>query len=221
MGSVYNGELVTSRHDDSEYLAMVNVYMDYIKTHKENVLKAFYYLSNKLIETDLLGIKTSMIIAQLGEEVKAHDDSKYSNEEFEPYRRHFDPTEKEKMIDKDNEEIAKLVEEEYEKAWEHHYKNNKHHPEYWRFVERKDGNVVPIDTPSEVGEEMDLVSLLHMVCDWSGMSLKFRNKLSPVSWYNTQAKDERAVLNPKTKEALKIILEKIYNEEVLDEIEER
>ena len=46
MGSVYSGDLITSRHDDTEYLKMVDVYMDYIRTHKENVLKAFYYLSN-------------------------------------------------------------------------------------------------------------------------------------------------------------------------------
>lgn len=221
MGSVYNGDLVTSRHDDAEYVEMTNVYMEYIRTHKADVAKAFEYLKERLIATNLLGEKTNNTLLQLAEVIPTHDDSKYSEYEFEQYRRHFDPTEKEKMIDKDNEEVAKLVEEEYEKAWQHHYMNNDHHPEYWRFVERKDGNVVPIDTPSEVGEEMGLVPLLHMICDWSGMSLKFRNKYSPVSWYNTKAKDERAVLNPKTKEALKILLYNIYNEEVLDEIEER
>jgi len=63
---------------------------------------------------------------------------------------------------------------------------------------------------------MDLLNILHMICDWSGMSLKFRGKLSPISWYNTQAQDERKAMSENTKARLKEILTMLFlGEEVL------
>lgn len=222
MGSVYSGDLVTSRQDVSDYLFQCEVYKKYIIEHVDNVGIAAAHLIERMKDLNLFGDNTEALAAALRDVVVNHDASKWSDEEFEPYRRHFDPTEKEKLIDQNNEEIRNLVEESYEKAWEHHYKNNDHHPEYWRFVVRDDnGNLLPAETPSQVGIEMSILAILHMISDWSGMSLKFRNSLSPISWWNTQAKDERAVMNPKTKAIVKNILEKVYGEEVLDEIIEK
>ena len=49
--------------------------------------------------------------------IKAHDESKFSEEEFEPYAQKW---------------FGDGVKTpEYEEAWKHHWMNNEHHPEYW------------------------------------------------------------------------------------------
>lgn len=43
----------------------------------------------------------------------------------------------------------------FDKAWEHHYKNNKHHWNYW------------------IGQDMPEMYIRQMICDWKAMSRKF------------------------------------------------
>jgi hypothetical protein len=76
-----------------------------------------------------------------------HDLSKFSPSEFLPYARYF-------YISKED------FKEEFEKAWEHHYKNNPHHWEYWL-----DENGEPKPIPEKI--------LWQMIADWEGMALKF------------------------------------------------
>lgn len=45
--------------------------------------------------------------------------------------------------------------EDFNKAWEHHYKHNKHHWNYW------------------VGREIPTKYIKQMICDWKAMSRKF------------------------------------------------
>ena len=49
--------------------------------------------------------------------IKDHDDSKFSEEEFEPYAQRWFGDKKKTP--------------EYEDAWVHHYMHNEHHPEFW------------------------------------------------------------------------------------------
>lgn len=51
-----------------------------------------------------------------------HDMSKFNSEEFGPYARAF--------YDEDG-NTTYVPSEEFDKAWKHHYTNNKHHWEYW------------------------------------------------------------------------------------------
>lgn len=44
---------------------------------------------------------------------------------------------------------------EFEKGWKHHYKNNKHHWNYW------------------IGKDMKHKYIVQMICDWKAMSKKF------------------------------------------------
>jgi len=76
-----------------------------------------------------------------------HDLSKFSPKEFIPYAKYF-------YIDKDK------YKDEFNKAWEHHYKNNPHHWDRWL-----DEKGVPQVIPSKYLEQM--------IADWEGMSLKF------------------------------------------------
>lgn len=225
MGTVYNN---FEKHNDPEYIEQCEVYKDYIITHVKNVMTAYVKLFKNEDYTDRLpdGISEAEWVHAMNllpHEIAEHDASKWSTEEFEPYRRHFDPTQKEKMDDKEDENIRNQVEDDYQYAWRHHYLHNKHHPEYWKYtdiVPGKDGEddkIIILQYPLSEARDMDLVSILHMICDWSGMSLKFRNRFSPISWYNTQAKDEREAMSNNTKRRLKALLEMIFPGEEVKE----
>lgn len=116
-------------------------YKDYIEEHIKNTKKAWDLVQPKLKGEFALSEKTKNTVETL---IKSHDASKYSEEEFEPYRQYFYPeNDKEK-----NREI-------FDKAWQHHYGTNKHHWEHWN------------------GEKIPLVYILELLCDWKAMSLKF------------------------------------------------
>lgn len=220
MGAIYNSY---SASDDIEYILMCNTYMDYIKEHVMNVVKFYNEFFVNKNWTDKLPEWISKedwedAISKLYTEVQNHDKSKYSDEEFEPYRRHFDKTTAEELADKSDESEALIVEEEYQKAWKHHYLINPHHPEFWAYTDIVNGTLIPLDKPREKGpRDMDLLSILHMICDWGGMTIKFRNKYSPISWYNTEAKEERACMSENTKKTLNAILAMLFPDEEIIE----
>ena len=87
-------------------------YKEYIIAHKERVTKfASWLLSNcpDLFENIDIDVFNDLI--------KEHDESKFSEEEFEPYAQYFYGDKKESI--------------EFDNAWKHHWMNNEHHPEYW------------------------------------------------------------------------------------------
>jgi hypothetical protein len=88
-------------------------YKNYIIEHKANVKKFADWLVENLPElfTDATDVETFY------EVIEEHDESKWSEEEFEPYaqRWHGD----------------KVKTPEYEEAWKHHWMHNEHHPEFW------------------------------------------------------------------------------------------
>lgn len=87
-------------------------YKDYIIAHKEKVEK----FADWLLENcpSLFDEVDPDIFWDL---IKAHDYSKFSEEEFEPYAQKWFGDKKKTF--------------EYEEAWKHHWMNNEHHPEYW------------------------------------------------------------------------------------------
>ena len=139
MGAVYN---FTTRHNDTlDYILMCQKYEKYIVDHKANVLHAYEEFFEKKTWTDKLPEEISVedwneALDGLKEEVINHDNSKYSDEEFEPYRRHFDKTTQEELYDKEHPEHEELVEQEFERAWQHHYLINPHHPEFWNYTSK-------------------------------------------------------------------------------------
>lgn len=223
MGTVYSGSINVSRQDDLDYLLKCQEYQNYVDTHKANVLNAYNKLFVETDYTDRLPGEINIddwnyALELLGPEVEAHDDSKYTDAEFEPYRRHFDKTEMEKMADESDPDTAELYEKEFDRAWLHHIMVNPHHPEFWNHTDMVNGQLIPhIDARKEGPRDMDLLNILHMICDWSGMSIKFRDKYSPVSWYNTQAKDQRAAMSANTRHLLYLILTMMFpGEEVIE-----
>jgi hypothetical protein len=107
-------------------------YLLYVIEHKWNVFK--------------VAVSKGMFIHAI-----LHDMSKLSGGEFTQYANYFfkeNPTEQDKQA--------------FERAWRHHYFNNKHHWQYWTSRDEED---VPIDIPSKY--------IRQMVVDWTAMGIKF------------------------------------------------
>lgn len=180
-------------------------YMAYIKEHVDNVVFAFnkYFLSiikenkelpesNYYTYDDLYNAIEELEKGRIHE----HDMSKYSEEEFDAYRAKYYPTEKESN-GATNEQKAE-IDRKVDIAWIHHYENNPHHPNYW--VDKNSDKPKPTD--------MDLVSILEMICDWEAMSMKFGG--NTIDWYTNKADKEKVAMTDKTKNIVEELLDIIY-----------
>lgn len=87
-------------------------YKDYIIAHKERVEQFADWLLKNCPE--VLDEVDPDVFWDL---INAHDESKFSEEEFEPYARKW--------------HLDGIKTPEYEDAWMHHWMNNEHHPEHW------------------------------------------------------------------------------------------
>ena len=184
---IYNSEDSVQRNQKEQE------YLDYINNHIHNVNKAFETLFLPILDKDNIVCKyisTSDLkqsIIELRDIITHHDASKFSDDEFDGYRCKYYPTE----LEKANEEFMKAAEDRYEECWEHHYKTNDHHPKHW-----VDENGNPTD--------MSLLAIIHMICDWEGMSIKFGT--NTLEWYENNAIDEKKCFTDKTKQIVEDIL---------------
>ena len=146
-------------------------YLNYIEEHINNVKKAWANLiSITAIQSFLAGFDNSrQLIAITADNVNVHDKSKYSEEEFEPYRKNFFP-----INDKEKEE--NLVD--FNLAWQHHKDNNKHHWDYWK--ERGLTN------------DMPFVYVVEMFCDHAAMSIKFGG--TALEWFKDQLNKKEIIM---------------------------
>ena len=212
MGKVIvNSDLNSSSSDED--IQKSNEYVNYILEHVNNVKTAYNTLfKNKVYDiSDICSqeeYECSINLLDAGQGIIAHDDSKFSDEEFYGYRRKFYPTSEESAIT--DLDTVNRINEDYEAAWKHHYTHNPHHPKYWKYTD-EDNNI--LDTPLEVARPMDMRYIIEMICDWEGMSIKFKS--STVDWYNNKATEEKKDLNPATKNTVEKLLRQIYNKEIL------
>lgn len=150
-------------------------YMKYIKEHQENIKKAFEEIKeNPIIYQRYSG----EILDALWERVLVHDKSKYSKEEFVPYRKNFYPI---------NAEEKEENKPDFDKAWEHHWKNNSHH---WQYRKNK--------TSFDKNNKEEVLDVLENILDWIAMGYKFNDR--PYQYYEnnknniTLCEDERKYL---------------------------
>ena len=125
------------------YIEKTREYLDYLEEHINNVEKAWNVFKEKCGDIELIfkGVDETFLYLQ----VKNHDVSKFSENEFVQYRRSFYP----------------IIEDEYNhdfsKAWDHHKKENSHHWENW--TKRKQSGW--------------RIHCAHMIIDWMAMGYKF------------------------------------------------
>lgn len=159
-------------------------YKDYIDNHKKNVVETWEELKKKKVIHDYI-LKESQnenIDKIIDKKVAMHDNSKYGEEEWEPYRKHFYPI---------NKEEKKLSNKEFGNAWAHHKKNNTHHHEHWEEINQN--------------EKMPFTDVIEMCCDWISMSKVLGG--TALSWYKSQ---NNIFLGDKQKEWTLFILNEYY-----------
>ena len=151
-------------------------YLEYIKANKERVEKFASWLKTNCPE-----VFEGVDLGHFDAMIREHDDSKFSEEEFEPYARFW-------YNDSDHYDY----DPEYERAWEHHWLNNEHHPEYWN------------------GEDMPYIYILEMLCDWGSFSID-KGDLGELSdyYYNEAKEDSEKALSDATQEIIEDLLVKI------------
>ena len=165
-------------------------YLEYINSHKERVSQFADWLKDNCPE-----VFDGIDIDVFDDLIKEHDESKYSEEEFEPYARKW--------------HLDGIKTPEYEAAWEHHWKNNEHHPEYW------------------LGEDMPYIYILEMICDWGSFSIASGDMKELSDFYYNKAKDDpEKMLSDATKEIIEDILSRINStldsgENLTEDYEER
>ena len=93
-------------------LDYIDEYKEYVDGHKEKVKKFADWLKTNCPE-----LFENVDIELFDNLIEEHDQSKYSEEELEPYAR--------KWIKKEQNPIG------YSEAWDHHWLTNEHHPEHW------------------------------------------------------------------------------------------
>ena len=150
-------------------------YQDYVVAHKERVQQFADWLKENLPE-----LFATIDIDLFDELIKEHDESKFSEEEFEPYAQRWFGDKKKTP--------------EYNRAWEHHWQNNEHHPEYW------------------LGDDMPLIYILEMICDWGSFSIEKKdfNELSDF-YYNKAKEDPEKNLSDATQEVIEDIIQQILS----------
>jgi hypothetical protein len=146
-------------------------YATYILRHVSNVRTAYELLKDPLISTEL-GINVGMY-SDMSARITRHDQSKYNEPEFSGYRQWFYPVPgevKDKFL--------------FDKAWEHHYTVNDHHPEHY------------YSNNKTSAREMPIKAVCEMFCDWLAMSINFHS--SPARWYEKHQKESPFIWHPNT-----------------------
>lgn len=146
-------------------------YTTYILRHVSNVRIAYDLLKDPLISTEL-GINVGMY-SDMSARIIRHDQSKYNEPEFSGYRQWFYP-------------VAGEVKDKFlfDKAWEHHYTVNDHHPEHYYSAD------------SRTAAEMPIKAVCEMFCDWLAMSINFNS--SPAKWYENHQNQSPFIWHPNT-----------------------
>lgn len=158
-------------------------YLNYIKEHYDNVQIAWKMVKEKCKHREFIYDKIQLDV--LNNEIKMHDYSKFSHEEFIPYRNKFyNP-----YISIDD----SIIDMEFEIAWKSHIQSNDHHWEKWTTTEYTYPN-------------MKSLHCVHMVIDWIAMGMKFNNTAE--KYY---LKNKNKIIIPKWAEQLVLgICDDIY-----------
>lgn len=164
-------------------------YEKYIIGHKERVKQFADWLKENLPD-----VFEGVDLEAFDEVIAEHDESKFSDEEFEAYALKFYG--KQDINGKPLDYVPG-----YDEAWLHHWMNNEHHPEFW------------------LGEDMPLIYILEMLCDWGSFSIDKGDLTELSKYYYEQARDdEEKNLSDSTKEIIEDILSRM--DTVLDKEDE-
>lgn len=136
-------------------------YLDYVERHYNNVQKA-WDLINEKCPNSFRFMHDDFVWGSIDANIKNHDLSKLSKEEFTQYRQFFFPTESE-VKDKGQ----------FKLAWENHKNENAHHWQNW--------------TKNHVDNPYSDIFLVENICDWVAMGFEFND--TALSYYEKNEKE--------------------------------
>ena len=202
MGLILENAIIFDEEDSVARNNKEQEYLEYIKEHIYLVCMAYKKYFFPYLQDDTLTINCPYVsdnemryyINQCGLHISNHDASKFSDDEFDGYRVKYFPTLKEENLD---DEKQKEIDARVDECWEHHYKNNPHHPKYW------------VDSETGAPTDMKLDAIIEMICDWCAMSEKFHNDVR--EWYEKDAVEEKKAMTDNTKQMVEFILNNIIN----------
>lgn len=166
------------------------LYKQYIKQHKDNVLKAFDEMNENFI---IRQIVSPELLDKLYARALIHDDSKYSDEEFDAYRKNFFPI---------NQQEKENNKKDFDKAWEHHWQNNSHHWQHRQYKQSFNKN-----------NDEEVLDVLENVLDWMAMGYQFNDR--PYQYYNNNK--EHIILNDDERKYLEYIIFEAIDKERINE----
>ena len=165
-------------------------YTHYVNNHIANVGKAFEMFGHDIMvyRDKLLSTGKGFEIGKdiiTSEYIANHDASKFSVEEFDPYRRQFYCSDEDFELSgfKLKEDFEISVKKDFDRAWTHHFSVNKHHPEYWCT------NI----SGEEVYSSMPTYAFVEMICDWISVSMTMHNSTSQW-WFENRSSGRQAKL---------------------------
>lgn len=165
-----------------EYRKYIEEHINNVKTIWNNIVKnpvLFEYIQSHA--------PSGVYIDIIKQNIEMHDQSKYSEEEFEPYRKHF-------YFVSEEEKQKNLVD--FQLAWLHHKDYNKHHWDYW--YERG------------IRDEMPFEYVIEMFCDHAAMSIKFGG--TATEWMKNELSKNKIHIGEKQKKLYFEIGELYYSE---------
>lgn len=158
-------------------------YQNYLQKHIQNVQLAYDWLSTHVPEIwkEMIGYEWQL---------KLHDQSKYSLEEYDAYDKYFYGNNKSYQVVND-----------FNYAWLHHIHNNPHHWQYW---------VLEGDDDPDKALEMPFRYVIEMICDWWSFSFASGNYYEIFDWYKDH--ERKMKLHPNTRRLVIKILNDIRKE---------
>lgn len=169
---------------------MSAIYDEYIKEHKNNVGRAFKWLSSHV--PAIFKNDDPQFCAKVEHNcLYSHDESKLSQDEYIAYDNYF--------YGNRSYEVVKM----FNYAWLHHIHNNPHHWQYWILNnDDPDQGEVILDMPDEY--------IIEMICDWWSFSWKKGDLYEIFKWYDERK--DHIKLSDVTRRKVETTLAFIHNE---------
>lgn len=180
-------------------------YDAYLKEHISNVYNGYLWILGHIkperMDKLLPGIRWDDLMMQ----IKGHDWSKRTDEEYDAYDAYFYGGSK-----------SGEVKEAFDRAWLHHIHNNPHHWQYWVLIDDDDENdngerYKPLDIPNEY--------IIEMICDWWSFSWKKGDLREIFNWWDEHV--DKVIMTDDTREKVEGLLAMIREGIEQDEEEKR
>ena len=173
-------------------------YDQYITDHRNYVYLAFSWFISDMDLDKLRQILPDINLPRVLININHHDESKYSEEEYDAYDSYFYGSYENGIPD--------YINDKFNLAWLHHIHANPHHWQHWVLIP-DDEQFVALDMPDNY--------ILEMICDWWSFSWKKNTECATedrpnlyldemFSWYYDHK--ETFIFSDKTKEKVESIL---------------